>query len=711
MTSNPPTNNGQTSIPVVRPNTQFGTTPQYPSVSASAKINNLSAQQKQLIRENSGVLEPTRGRAAQIALTRYFHRHPNRYSEGILNLLAAYHGMGNVGKRTTEREGGRRNDLAAKRRLRRGQNSLTSHHVLDRIKKRLQGQSTLANNADTLSKVAKLDDGSFHLPPDRNNGPRDTPVTRKTYHVSTDPFTGPSRGPNALEVTSALPYYDSSDDESTPLAHLDLASPSKRPTRGNPRTRAHRSVSPSNNTAMNIDEDVFGNGQAPPPLGFHFHTPPLQDPPQPAPPPPPVAAPPPPPPAAGQAQGFHLGNAAVNLLMAALGHQVPLMNDDEILARGTPFDHVNPHFGTQESMPIPPVNAEGRNTIQRNMGVSPKVVMPLSYVYRNVAKPQLKFVQDNVNDMMAFVVFLMGPVLLDKYRNLTADISDVISGWHGMDQTKLWLPVPEEEGTGTYSSPTVVFCQFTNPHYGATEALKMALAAEQTIAATDALAFHAINISEHTMVRTWSAASYSVSTTGDPALIKEYALGGARKLLMYTQSLVQIIDQQSQNLSNAPLGERVMDVVDTMGVKFFDHEDDPMVSIYVRPITDSVTDHEELARAMRPLEFFMGPFKFTPKSRADEAMECVICKADDHLAYLCPFANQPGWWGPTRQINAHVEGVLAGRGRGRGRGRGGAGRGFGRGGAGGARGLPMGRGRGRGGHGARGRGGRGRGNN
>ncbi|KAJ7689765.1 hypothetical protein B0H16DRAFT_1905393 [Mycena metata] len=181
---------------------------------------------------------------------------------------------------------------------------------------------TLADNAQTLVKVAKLDDGSFHLPADRNNGPRETPASRKTYHVSTAAFVGPSHGPNSLETTSALPFdYESSDDE-PPLAHLDLTSPSKRPIRGNHRTRTYRSVSPPTlNDDMNVDDDVFGNGQPQAQQGFHFHTPPAVPPPQLPPPPPPP--PPAPAPAAGGAQLFAAAAAVFNAVAVVAAVQTP----------------------------------------------------------------------------------------------------------------------------------------------------------------------------------------------------------------------------------------------------------------------------------------------------------------------------------------------------------------------------------------------------
>ncbi|KAJ7720532.1 hypothetical protein B0H16DRAFT_1474366 [Mycena metata] len=579
---------------------------------------------------------------------------------------------------------------------------------------RAQGLSTLANNANTLTKVAKLDDGSFHLPPSRNNGPRDTPVTRKSYRTTAS-LAGSSRGPSALETTSVLPYEYGSSDEEPALDHLDLASPSKRPIRGIPRTRAHRSVSPTpNDNNMNIDDDVFGQQ-----IGFSqegglnpFITPPPASPsppPQPAaaaaPPPPPAAAPPAP--AVGGAQLAFAANLVinnVNNIAAAHGLVTPstaILLNHPVVGR----EH-NGYLGTQPAMPTPPVNTEGRTTIQRNDGTNCNLVLTVEQILHGLEPTQRLFIQDNWNDVMIFVMFLGGITFFSRYGpvNLQNDMYDILSGHLGFNRemVDIYNAVPDETMpiTSAYGGPKILIAHFKHP-WNQVQALKTVIANQRTYGCTDTLGFHAVNLEEAVGIRDTAVASYSVSTRGsNPALIERYAIGGARKLLFETQELIQEGDVQSQATSNGTLQERIENIAWTFDAKYFDHETDPIVTIYMSPITLDPADHERFARLMCPRSFHMGPFSFTPKAYNTEGPECVICTSRDHFAYLCPFARRQTFWGPKRQLSQYTKGVLA---RGRGRGRGGIARG-------GPRGMARGRGLGRGRGAGAPRGGRGRGN-
>ncbi|KAJ7022463.1 hypothetical protein C8F04DRAFT_1272573 [Mycena alexandri] len=571
------------------------------------------------------------------------------------------------------------------------------------------------NPATTLAKFAKPDDGTFRLPPSRNNSPRDTPATRKSYRVTTAPFAGPSRGPNSLETTSALPFdYGSSDDE-TPLDHLDLASPSKRPIRSNPRTRAHRSVSPTpNDSSMNVD-DVFGQnygqvgGQ-----GFQFITPPPASPPpqpavQPPPPPPPAAAPPAPAPA----QLFGAANIIFNNVANAIAIQTPA--DLALLNHAVVGREDNGYLGTQAPMDTPPVNAEGKTIIQRNDGTNPNLVLTVNQVLHGIHPTQRVFIQENWNDILMFVMFLGGQSFFAKYGNVINDVYDALSGYHAFNRelVDIYHAVPDNEEpiVGAYGGPKVLIAHLKHEGMAQTHAIKTVLSGQRTFACTDILGWHAVNLEEAVGLRDYALASYAVSTEGatPPSSNDTRAAGRGSSSLRppsscRTLTTIQEGDQQTQALSNASLQERIEDLVWTIDAKYFDHETDPIVTIYMRPITDNPADHERIARLMRPRSFHMGPLSFTPKAYHNEAPECVICTSGDHFAYLCPFTRLPAFWGPKKQISRHTEGILA---RARGRGRGFARGAFARG---GPRGRGHAQGRGRGAPTRSVRGGRGRGN-
>ncbi|KAJ7827427.1 hypothetical protein B0H13DRAFT_2373805 [Mycena leptocephala] len=232
------------------------------------------------------------------------------------------------------------------------------------------------------------------------------------------------------------------------------------------------------------------------------------------------------------------------------------------------------------------------------------------------------------------------------------------------DQPVSRVPDPAAQGpAGQYKDPVVVFAEFPHADLAAVNTLMTDITAQQTIAATQILAFHPIKLSDNVATRSWSVADWTPSTAGTPAALCAYARAGFMKILLTDATAIQHIAQMTQAHSAAPVMDRVLEVTDTVDAVYFPHETDPLISIisiYMRPCTDNAADQECLLELLRTKHFHMGPISFTPKSRNGEAAECVICKADDHFASpASPTESSPAGAGVAADVAVDVAALVA----------------------------------------------------
>ncbi|KAJ7475076.1 hypothetical protein B0H11DRAFT_1918087 [Mycena galericulata] len=86
---------------------------------------------------------------------------------------------------------------------------------------------------------------------------------------------------------------------------------------------------------------------------------------------------------------------------------------------------------------------------------------------------------------------------------------------------------------------------------------------------------------------------------------------------------------------------------------------DPIIAGYLKPFTTDMEIDKAVRTIIRKMAPNVGLLSFTPKTRDGAAPECVICKLDNHLAYLCPFTRAtPPWWGPPDQLSHLIGGIL-----------------------------------------------------
>ncbi|KAJ7497674.1 hypothetical protein FB451DRAFT_1460192 [Mycena latifolia] len=132
-----------------------------------------------------------------------------------------------------------------------------------------------------------------------------------------------------------------------------------------------------------------------------------------------------------------------------------------------------------------------------------------------------------------------------------------------------------------------------------------------------------------------------------------------------TVAVIRHIAQMTQDDNELSAFERTLRVAESVDAHYFPHTTDPLVCLYMKPINDNDADNEALKAMLRVVTLSYKMFAFSPKSRNGAPSECVMCKADTHLEYLCPLAHPyevnagEEWWGPPDQMSKLTEGVLA----------------------------------------------------
>jgi hypothetical protein len=188
--------------------------------------------------------------------------------------------------------------------------------------------------------------------------------------------------------------------------------------------------------------------------------------------------------------------------------------------------------------------------------------------------------------------------------------------------------------------------------------------------------------------RSWTVGTFGLRRSTQPvaSLIKSICAAVVLAMIDDPKIVHQVdIMTQGANANGLSAMQRTLDLAKTVDAEYFDHPDDPLITVYLRPANDNEDDNETLNALIRVKTLAYGMVAFNPKSLQGERSECVICKSDTHLAYCCPFPHgthgvggDHGWWGPPDQMSKLVEGMfavastIAGIGRGLFRGRGAA---------------------------------------
>ncbi|KAJ7450633.1 hypothetical protein FB451DRAFT_1374711 [Mycena latifolia] len=335
------------------------------------------------------------------------------------------------------------------------------------------------------------------------------------------------------------------------------------------------------------------------------------------------------------------------------------------------YRNENPHLGTQPAQPPPANRSTGRAPYMTNNGRHTNLVITSRRTFSNVKPTQVANVEANRHEYLSLTICLGGQRYFACYKDVLDDIYKTLAAIASPEEMQLYRANPIITQTGDWSQkymyPFSVFAHFTDP------AVRTAIYDQRTFAATQLLAFHADTIDPAR--RNWGCGGWSPVTIikNIPEMLKAFRAA----LILYilkTLEVFHLVAQMTQGHGgNLTPFERVRDFAYSVNAQYYPHATDPLIAGFVRPIGTNEDDNEALKAMLRPVRLSYGMLAFTPKSRNGEAIECVMCKAEDsHLAYLCPrpfphgapppaSGAAPGddWWGPPDQMSKLKDGILS----------------------------------------------------
>ncbi|KAJ7280979.1 hypothetical protein C8J57DRAFT_1564393 [Mycena rebaudengoi] len=325
----------------------------------------------------------------------------------------------------------------------------------------------------------------------------------------------------------------------------------------------------------------------------------------------------------------------------------------------------NPHCGLHEARDSPPLMADGRPPFQKNNGQYPVAVIEEHRLLDNVESTTANCMCNNREEFIALPLFNGGQRALTALKTVILDVSRVVQTLVSDAAFDIARPVPQIAQEGDWSKKYLPpFCLFLRTTDPVTRSLLMA---QQTFAVNRDLAFHAVPLDPFAL--SWVVGLWSVlPTTARPDTLVRYLRAAVYMRVMTDPIVTARISQITQGVVAGTTAQRALAVAESADVQYIPHTTDPLFIVYLQPCTTSALDWESLKVLLRPHTLTYKTSSFTPKTPHD-APECVVCKLDTHLAYLCPFTgvgivrdpNTPPheWWGPPDQISKLKEGALA----------------------------------------------------
>ncbi|KAJ7875418.1 hypothetical protein B0H13DRAFT_1894165 [Mycena leptocephala] len=234
-----------------------------------------------------------------------------------------------------------------------------------------------------------------------------------------------------------------------------------------------------------------------------------------------------------------------------------------------------------------------------------------------------------------------GQKLASTYLNAPTDINLSFSHLGSEEEILVSRPVPafpqRYVNNDKYVDPIVYWVEIEDP------AIDAAVSILGTCAISTDLTFHVV-VPDDTVV-SWSSGNWAVISRRPPNVLIPVFRAGMVEAIQDDAEAFRLIDQGTQSPDNALSAmQRVFDVANTFDAEYFDHETDPIIAGYLKPFTTDMEIDKAVRTIIRKMAPNVGLLAFTPKTRDGAAPECVICKLDNHLAYICPFtrATPPG---------------------------------------------------------------------
>ncbi|KAJ6543639.1 hypothetical protein DFH09DRAFT_1322097 [Mycena vulgaris] len=296
----------------------------------------------------------------------------------------------------------------------------------------------------------------------------------------------------------------------------------------------------------------------------------------------------------------------------------------------------------------------------KNNGHTRNIVIVSERTYANVQPSQVEEVEAHRDEYLAFTICLGGQRFFACYKNVLADIMKAVASIASPAEMELFRATPVDVQAGDWSKkymdPITIFAHFTDP------GIRTKIRNQRLFAASKDLAWYADTIDP--AHRSWAMGIWSLNAvSNDIKKVLKYIRAAMVLHMCKTPAVVSHIAQMTQGDDGLNAHQRTLAVAETIDAHYFPHPTDPLIYIYMKPINDNVANNEALKGLLRVTALAYKMFSFTPKSRNGDPSECVLCKADTHLAYLCPLPHSviagDEWWGPPDQMSKLTEGILA----------------------------------------------------
>ncbi|KAJ6608574.1 hypothetical protein B0H10DRAFT_2226650 [Mycena sp. CBHHK59/15] len=300
----------------------------------------------------------------------------------------------------------------------------------------------------------------------------------------------------------------------------------------------------------------------------------------------------------------------------------------------------NPHVLYPAYTPSGPDDLVAATTnFQINTGEWRALVMAFQTATENTAAAQVDAALADPPRHVLLLPFLGGSWFFQHHRNAASELVravEPITGPNGLfvvPPTAAKKPLNERD---KYTAPLAMIGR------AATPAIRDAHLRHSVIPISKSLAVHILPID--TDARTWTMGLFKCNWPGE---------GPPRDLIV----------QATQPGAITSPDARVQEFTRTFVAVYLDHPKDPVWVMYGRPCTKNFELWEAIRCHARNMSMEAGLTLFLPLGRIPRGEEsrppanCNICKLDDHLSYVCPYAQAVDWRGPSEVISSMTTGV------------------------------------------------------
>ena len=350
--------------------------------------------------------------------------------------------------------------------------------------------------------------------------------------------------------------------------------------------------------------------------------------------------------------------SSTDIVMKPLSIPIPKNTDElqellkEYKIRRTRFSPQR--LSTAYTLKIPEVS---KITISRNLGQWRRPNIPERILLQHIKPAQRDMVIDQKSKFLAAIWFNGGHMLSMAYpvekaaEELEAKLLAIVGS-----KTDLQVLIPEPAANAfnvpayrlKYAGPYILLVQVEDPE------ARIALLGQQTFDFSPLMTFHIVEFSSE---EPWTVGIFEAQNIPKDIEKAKEAVHWTFLSQIWEDSLFRRRVKQ-QNVNNPdPTTIQVIRATRTLTVESLVMKNKTRWILYMSPLSDDLEETEELKAHLRSRDYTDGLFltlKPVKGQSYEEPIICTICKADDHSAAICTFAQADppleDWNGPTCQV-------------------------------------------------------------